>query len=131
MVGRPQQVLGAVTPHETRPETRYFASGDTPLPNRVGPHMAAKPGALTRDHLELASPAVALALRELRAERNGMYVPLIPEDGHSQERDAGMTPENTASAMAQPGELTPENAELLAGQAGHLERSPLSGHRRG
>jgi integrase/recombinase XerC len=25
-------------------------------------------------------------------------------------------------------ELTPENAELLAGSAGHLERSPLSGH---
>ena len=39
-----------------------------------------------------------------------------------------MTPENAASAVAQPGELTPENAELLAKYAGHLERSPLTGH---
>jgi hypothetical protein len=41
--------------------------------------------------------------------------PGIRENGHSQERDAGMTPVNTASAMTQPGEPTPENAELLAG----------------
>ena len=39
-----------------------------------------------------------------------------------------MTPENAASAVVQPGELTPENAELLAEYAGHLEHSPLSGH---
>jgi len=39
-----------------------------------------------------------------------------------------MAPENAASAVAQPADLTPENAELLAEYAGHLERSPLSGH---
>ena len=39
-----------------------------------------------------------------------------------------MTPENAATAVVQPGELTPENAELLAGYAGHLGRSPLTGH---
>jgi site-specific recombinase XerC len=39
-----------------------------------------------------------------------------------------MTPENAAGAVAQSAELTPENAELLAKYAGHLERSPLSGH---
>jgi hypothetical protein len=37
-------------------------------------------------------------------------------------------PENAASAVAQPGKLTPENAELLAEYAGHLQRSPLTGH---
>ena len=39
-----------------------------------------------------------------------------------------MTPENAASAVAQAAELTPENAELLAEYADHLERSPLTGH---
>lgn len=39
-----------------------------------------------------------------------------------------MTPKNAASAVSQPSGLTPENAELLAGYAGHLEHSPLSGH---
>jgi site-specific recombinase XerD len=39
-----------------------------------------------------------------------------------------MTPENAAIAVAQPGELTPENAALLAGYAGHLGHSPLTGH---
>ena len=39
-----------------------------------------------------------------------------------------MTPGNAASAVAQPVELTPENAELLAGYADHLEHSPLTGH---
>ena len=39
-----------------------------------------------------------------------------------------MTPENAASAVAQPSELTPENAELLAEYASHLEHSPLTGH---
>jgi integrase len=39
-----------------------------------------------------------------------------------------MTPENAASAVAQPAGLTPENAELLAKYADHLEHSPLSGH---
>lgn len=54
--------------------------------------------------------------------------PQIFENGHSQEQSPGITPENAARAVAQPAELTPENAELLAGYAGHLERSPLSGH---
>jgi integrase/recombinase XerD len=39
-----------------------------------------------------------------------------------------MTPENAVSAAGQAAELTPENAELLAKYADHLERSPLSGH---
>ena len=39
-----------------------------------------------------------------------------------------MTPENAASAVVQPAELTPENAELLAEYADHLEHAPLSGH---
>ena len=39
-----------------------------------------------------------------------------------------MTPENAANAVAQPTELTPENAAVLAAYAGHLEHSPLSGH---
>jgi site-specific recombinase XerD len=39
-----------------------------------------------------------------------------------------MTPENVASAAAQAPELTPENAELLAKYADHLEHSPLTGH---
>ena len=39
-----------------------------------------------------------------------------------------MTPENAVSAAGQTAELTPENAELLAKYADHLERSPLSGH---
>jgi site-specific recombinase XerC len=39
-----------------------------------------------------------------------------------------VTPENAASAVAQLGKLTPENAELLAEYAGHLQRSPLTGH---
>ncbi len=39
-----------------------------------------------------------------------------------------MTPENAASAVAQTAELTPENAELLAKYADHLEHSPLTGH---
>src|SRR5579859_8033796 len=39
-----------------------------------------------------------------------------------------MTPENAATAVVQPGELTPENAKLLAEYARRLERSPLSGH---
>jgi hypothetical protein len=38
-----------------------------------------------------------------------------------------MTPENAASAVVQPGELTPENAKLLAEYADHLEHAPLSG----
>ena len=41
-----------------------------------------------------------------------------------------MTPENAVSAAEQAAELTPENAELLAEYADHLERSPLSGHTR-
>ncbi len=39
-----------------------------------------------------------------------------------------MTPENAAGQTAQPAGLTPENAELLAQYAGHLGRSPLTGH---
>ncbi len=39
-----------------------------------------------------------------------------------------MTPENAASATGQRPGLTPENAELLAHYAGHLERSLLTGH---
>jgi integrase/recombinase XerD len=39
-----------------------------------------------------------------------------------------MTPENAVSARRERAELTPENAELLAGYAVHLERTPLSGH---
>jgi site-specific recombinase XerC len=39
-----------------------------------------------------------------------------------------MTPENAASEAAQTAGLTPENAELLAKYADHLERSPLTGH---
>ena len=39
-----------------------------------------------------------------------------------------MTPENAAGRWAQRAGLTPENAELLAEYAGHLERSPLTGH---
>jgi hypothetical protein len=39
-----------------------------------------------------------------------------------------MTPENAASAVTQHAGLTPENAELLARYAGHLGRSPLTGH---
>ena len=39
-----------------------------------------------------------------------------------------MTPENAATAVVQPGELTPENAALLAEYAAHLEHSPLTGH---
>lgn len=38
-----------------------------------------------------------------------------------------MTPENAAGRSAQRAGLTPENAELLAESAGHLERSPLTG----
>ena len=39
-----------------------------------------------------------------------------------------MTPENAARAVVQDADLTPENAELLAKYADHLEHSPLSGH---
>src|SRR5229473_773807 len=39
-----------------------------------------------------------------------------------------MTPENAAGGRAQRAGLTPENAELLAEYAHHLERSPLTGH---
>ncbi len=39
-----------------------------------------------------------------------------------------MTPENAVSAVTQTPELTPENAELLAKYADHLEHSPLTGH---
>ena len=39
-----------------------------------------------------------------------------------------MTPGNAAGQPAQRAGLTPENAELLARYAGHLERSPLAGH---
>ncbi len=39
-----------------------------------------------------------------------------------------MTPENAADTVAQATELAPENAELLAEYAGHLDRSPLTGH---
>jgi site-specific recombinase XerD len=39
-----------------------------------------------------------------------------------------MAPENAAGTAAQPPELTPENATLLAEYAAHLERAPLSGH---
>jgi len=39
-----------------------------------------------------------------------------------------VTPENAASTAPQHGELTPENAAVLAGYAAHLERSPLTGH---
>jgi hypothetical protein len=46
----------------------------------------------------------------------------IPENGHSQEQSPGTTPENAASAVAQLGELTSENAELLVN---HLDQSPL------
>jgi hypothetical protein len=38
-----------------------------------------------------------------------------------------MTPANTAQLVTQHAGLTPENAELLARYAGHLERSPLTG----
>jgi integrase/recombinase XerC len=39
-----------------------------------------------------------------------------------------MTPENAADDRRDPVELTPENAELLAKYADHLEHSPLTGH---
>ena len=39
-----------------------------------------------------------------------------------------MTPGNAAGQPAQRAGLTPENAELVARYAGHLERSPLAGH---
>jgi site-specific recombinase XerD len=39
-----------------------------------------------------------------------------------------MTPENAAEQPPQRAGLTPENAELLARYAGHLEHSPLTGH---
>ena len=39
-----------------------------------------------------------------------------------------MTPENAAGAVAQPGELTPENAAMLDEYAIHLQRSPLTGY---
>jgi hypothetical protein len=35
-----------------------------------------------------------------------------------------MTPENAAGQPTQPAGLTPENAEVLAEYADHLERSP-------
>ena len=41
-----------------------------------------------------------------------------------------MTPENTVSAVAQPSELTPENAKLLTEYADHLQRTPLTGRAR-
>jgi hypothetical protein len=47
---------------------------------------------------------------------------------HSQEQSPDVTPENAAEQPAQPTGLTPENAELLAEYADHLERSPLTGH---
>jgi hypothetical protein len=53
------------------------------------------------------------------------------ENGHSQEQAPGITPENLASAVAQPGEVTPENAELLARYGDPLQRFPLTGPRRG
>ncbi len=40
-----------------------------------------------------------------------------------------MTPQNAVSAVAQPAGLAPEDAELLAKYADHLQRSPLPGHR--
>ena len=39
-----------------------------------------------------------------------------------------MTPENAGRTAEQATDLTPENAELLANYADHLEHSPLSGH---
>lgn len=39
-----------------------------------------------------------------------------------------MTPENAAIAVARPARLTPENAELLAECADHLEHPPLTEH---
>jgi hypothetical protein len=59
--------------------------------------------------------------------RSRMSSLVIPENWHSQEQALGMTPENTASAAAQPGELTPENVELLTEYARHLGCSLLSG----
>lgn len=40
-----------------------------------------------------------------------------------------MTRDSAVSAVAQPAGLAPENAELLAKYADHLQRSPLPGHR--
>ena len=54
---------------------------------------------------------------------------MILENGHSQEQSPGMTPENAMNPPTQRAGLTPENAELLAEYAGHLECSPLTGHR--
>jgi hypothetical protein len=40
-----------------------------------------------------------------------------------------MTPENAMNPPTRRAGLTPENAELLAEYAGHLECSPLTGYR--
>jgi integrase/recombinase XerC len=53
---------------------------------------------------------------------------VTPENILSQEYSGLVTPENAATAVVQPGELTPENAALLAEYAAHLEHSPLTGH---
>jgi site-specific recombinase XerD len=55
-------------------------------------------------------------------------LPEFRENRVSQEQNTVMTPENAAAAVAQPSELTPENATLLAEYARHLARSPLTGH---
>src|SRR5271165_3010169 len=47
---------------------------------------------------------------------------MILENGHSQDQGPGRTPENAAGRPSQRAGLTPENAELLAEYAGHLER---------
>jgi hypothetical protein len=50
-----------------------------------------------------------------------------PENGHSQKRAPGVTPENAAGQPPQRAGLTPENAELLTEYGGYLERSHLAG----
>ena len=49
---------------------------------------------------------------QVEEQPDGCSSSLILENGHSQEQAPGMTPENAASEIVQPAELTPENAAL-------------------
>ncbi len=65
--------------------------------------------------LSAGEPAAVLVLRQLRAKQNGCTSPSrIRENGHSQEKAPGITPENLASPGSHGAELTPENMELRA-----------------
>jgi integrase len=95
------------------PGWRFSASADTRVRGQR-PH-----GRVTRPGHQRRRPGAKLGIAGQGA---------VPENNDSQDYVLGITPENAASAVVKPGELTPENTKLLAGYADHLEHARLSGH---